>query len=102
MSESVHPYLASSTISPNEAQLTVQEAGLLPSAIFGTRSGSSKASRWRTIRRGGGGERRGEMTTTLFKLKLREDMTIELIALLLLHPEWSTQVESGGPQLHQL
>ncbi|KAL9280933.1 hypothetical protein AtEden1_Chr5g0112801 [Arabidopsis thaliana] len=29
-------------------------------------------------------------------------MTIELIALLLLHPEWSTQVESGGPQLHQL
>ncbi|AED93786.1 hypothetical protein AT5G28295 [Arabidopsis thaliana] len=131
MSESVHPYLASSTISPNEAQLTVQEAGLLPSAIFGERKHLGKPHIWnesisveegrdlvrRRLRggeppwrrttmeendRGGGGERRGEMATTLFKLKLREDMTIELIALLLLHPKWSTQVESGGPQLHQL
>ncbi|KAL9811808.1 hypothetical protein AtNW77_Chr5g0113501 [Arabidopsis thaliana] len=85
MSESVHPYLASSTISPNEAQLTVQEARLLPSAIFGERKHLGKPHIWnesisveegrdlvcrrlrggeppwrRTIRGGGGEEREGE------------------------------------------
>jgi len=83
----------------------------LPSAIFGERKHLGKPHIWnesisveegrdlvrRRLRggeppwrrttmeendRGGGGERRGEMATTLFKLKLREDMTIEVAEIL--------------------
>ncbi|OAO89666.1 hypothetical protein AXX17_AT5G28590 [Arabidopsis thaliana] len=94
MSESVHPYLASSTISPNEAQLTVQEARLLPSAIFGERKHLGKPHIWnesisveegrdlvcrrlrggeppwrRTIRGGGGRREKGRDGNNAFQTK---------------------------------